>query len=71
MSSESLSLAALIPTLLLAGTLLAFLVMSAVLLYHWRRYGMKSGAIHLAKGVYFLVSAFLVVLAVSLYLLLI
>lgn len=56
-------------TFIFAGALLGFLILSAVLVFHWRRYGMQTGAIRLAQTVYFLASACLIVLAVALYLL--
>ncbi|TAL49257.1 hypothetical protein EPN83_01830 [Patescibacteria group bacterium] len=44
-----------------------FLVISAVLLYHWRTYGMKNTTIAFAETIYFLGSAlFLFVALISL-----
>ena len=39
---------------------LAWFAMSIVLVFHWKRYGMKERFIVVAEGVYFLVSAILI-----------
>ncbi len=63
-----------IPTLVLSSllglALLAFLVMSAILVYHWRHYGMKSSTVYLAEGMYFSVSGCLITFAIIFYLVL-
>lgn len=52
---------------LLGVVFLIYCVVSLALLYHWRRYGMKTKRIVLAETVYFIVSAcFFVVAVVSL-----
>jgi len=42
-----------------------YLIVSAVLLYHWQTYGMRNRNIQFAKIVYIIVSAFLVIMSAS------
>jgi hypothetical protein len=44
--------------------LVVYGVVSAVLFYHWRRYGMHSGAVVLAELIFVLVSALLIYMAI-------
>lgn len=43
--------------------LFMYVIVSCVLVYHWRKYGMKSRLIPLAETIYFIVSIGLLVLA--------
>jgi fucose permease len=43
----------------------AFFIMSLVLMYHWNKYGMKSKGIILAKVIYFVGSAVILIGAFS------
>jgi len=42
---------------LLGVVFIIYIVVSLALLYHWRRYGMKTKRVILAETVYFIVSA--------------
>lgn len=42
-------------------TMLFFIVISAVLVYHWRRYGIHTNTVKIVTTVYFVVSAILLI----------
>lgn len=49
---------------LLILVFMVWVCMSAVFVFHWKRYGMKERFIMIGEGVYFFVSAILIVLAI-------
>ena len=58
-----------IPPIVLWGVLglflVAFVIVSAMLIYHWRRYGMRNHSIILAEIIYLSVSGLLIFGAIS------
>ena len=53
---------------LLILVILAWIVISVILVFHWKRYGMKERLIVVAESVYFLVSGLLIAIAVGFFL---
>ena len=64
---EGLSLSKPIILGLLALVLLAWIGMTMVFVFHWKRYGMRERFVVLAESVYFFVSAVLIALSVWFY----
>lgn len=54
---------------LLLLVLLAWIGMSVIFVFHWKRYGMKERLIVMAESVYFLVSGLLIAIALGFFLL--
>ena len=52
---------------LLALVFLAWVGMTMVFVFHWKRYGIKERLVVMAESVYFLVSAVLIVLSIGFY----
>ncbi len=66
---EGLSLSKPVIFGLLVLVLLAWIVMSVILVFHWKRYGMKERFIVIAESIYFLVSGLLIAIALGFFLL--
>jgi len=65
--SKGLTLSKPIVLGLLALVLLAWIGMTMVFVFHWKRYGMRERFVVLAESVYFFVSAVLIALSVWFY----
>ena len=65
---EGLSLSKPVILGVLVLVIVAWIGMSVILVFHWKRYGMKERFIVTAESVYFLVSGLLIAIAVGFFL---
>ncbi|MDO8483182.1 MAG: hypothetical protein Q7S86_05200 [bacterium] len=65
---EGLSLSKPIILGLLVLVIIAWIGMSVIFVFHWKRYGMKERFIVIAESVYFLVSGLLIAIALGFFL---